>query len=224
MRTTKIFMPILLFVFLSFASLCSAGELVFKDKSSFENFIVLVIPENGQEILVPKYDNDFVVNLDDFSDNERITIGVRFFVPNEKGAESFEVIGAQTMQVDISVKVTPGLKDGATVPVFYFDSIGRRGFDQIDPIADSLTERHFERFFKSALMAEHYYLRMGTTNSSVYRRAVHLWREASYILGAQKLDWWLIGTDIERASERAFANAPERHQRTLDYKAIVNAR
>ncbi|MEP3054478.1 hypothetical protein [Ascidiaceihabitans sp.] len=206
----------LICLFLSAASV-NANRLNFSDNSGYGNFVVVWIDQSGQERLLQNYEGDFSISLEDFSVGERVSFGVKFFLPNAAGSENFEVQKASLMQVGVELVITESLKKGFTIPVFYFDCIGRCGFDQIDPIQKNIPDRLFEQYFKSALMAEHYYLRLGTTDSPAFRRSVQLWRDSSYLIGSRKFDWWRMTSEIMIASQTAFADFPEREAVTNDY-------
>lgn len=196
----------------------SGAELRFADNSTFQNFVVTAVHPNGEEHLLHKKDDLFVLDLDDYQVGDTFIFGIQFFVPNDAGSESFEVRGATRMQVNVRVTLTNSLvKTDTTIPVYYFDSIGRRGFDQIDPVPELVTDRLFEQYFKAALMAQHYYLRMRTYDSPEYRRAFKLWRDSSYTLATRKLDWWDMTIDIPRAAQSAFPETSPTRQATELY-------
>jgi len=211
---------IITLLFLVLAMPAKAAELSFEDKSTYNNFIVSLVEPNGVEHLLSKSGDGFALNLDDYSEGESLKLAILFFVPNEAGSESFEVRHATKMQVNLEISLTKSLLENDTnVPVYYFDSIGRRGFDQIDPVSQTVTDRLFEQYFKAALMAEHYYLRMGTYDSPEYRRAFKLWRDASYTLATRKLDWWEMAKDIADTARTAFPRSSTIRQSTeLYYK------
>ena len=206
------------------ASASSASTLTFQDESAYENFAVFEVLPGGELKELPRLVNEFGFKFDlaDRGIGEPINFSIRFKEPMEEGSVSIEVRNIEEMQVSLSILVTEELKRGYNIPVYYFRCIGACGFGEIDHVPSGITERHFERFFKAALMGEHYYLKLGTRNTPQSRRSVQLWRDASYYLGAHALNWWRMTSDIRSASKLSFGAESTRHQATEKYINEVN--
>ena len=207
---------------LAFLSSPASAQLVFEDRSGYQNFQVrLEKPRNGVS-LQSRTPDRYEFDVSRAKPGALLKFVVTYQVPMEEGSTSFDVTKPEVMAVDVVIAVTESFKDGYVIPVYYFDCIGACGFGQIDPINDAIVDRVFERYFKASQMAQHYFLRMNTKNTGVYRRSVQLWRDASYQLGAHTFDWWRMSGSIVWASAEAFVNDPSRHRATERYFKEVN--
>lgn len=200
-----------------------AQTVVFEDRSAFENFFVVMVDADGRELTAIETDRGQEVDLSSFPPGELVTLGVRFLVPEEEGSVSFFIQDAKIMQIDILLEVPEG---GAArelmIPVYYFESIGRQGFKQIERRAQNILENSFEKFFKAAQMAQHYRLRLGTTNSELFRTSLKLWRDANIELSEALPDWWRMHVEIVYSSESSFGRDSVFHQETISLFEEIN--
>lgn len=225
------------FAFAIFLAACFSGtavyshDLIFEDKSGYQNFSVFVLSSGNQLVSVPRIgrSSNHIFDLDAYEVGDKIEFSIRFEKPEEQGSHSedgsfrFQVRNVQRMQVSLKIKASQALLDeGFRIPVFYFDCIGGCGFSEIDPIPIGIAERIFERFFKAALMAEHYRLRLGNRNNPSSRRAVQLWRDGSVALGEHQFDWWCMTRDILVASVSAYGAESSRNRATEKYFSAAN--
>jgi len=211
-----------IFSFLTFCSTANGQTLTFSDQSGFGNYVVFQYNDDSQENLLHQIEGEFVANLNEYEPGEEVLFGVLFRTPNVLGsADLVPIRELGKMQIDILVRVPKNRDSDLRIPVYYLTAIGAAGFRELRRLPLNSTEASFEKFFKGALMAEHYRQTLEGQSTSDFRKAVDFWLEGSQQVSKYAKGWWRMDSSFVSASELAHGPGTRAHQKRVDrWKAI----
>lgn len=192
-----------------------AGEMLFVDKTPYNNFSVRQINPGGSRT------NAFFAGADQFFATEGWKqLELRKFVLDFTIPDSadFKIEDAVPFTLTMDVLATPDIiENGFTVPVYFASCKASCGFAEIEQFSRSNVDEIFRSYFMAAQLAQYYRVTYPDEKSAQGKRAVRIWRDAAYSLCLLGEGWFLFPQELIDASEHFFERGSQGHSATISY-------
>ncbi|MEM7441034.1 MAG: hypothetical protein AAF393_15665 [Pseudomonadota bacterium] len=192
-----------------------SGEIIFSDKTPFNNFTVRQINPDDTRT------NAFFAGADQFfategwKNLELRKFVLDFTIPT---TDEFKIEDAKPFSLSLDVLATDSMiESGFNIPVHFITCKASCGFKDLEGFSRQKPEEIFASYFMAAQLAIYYRVTYPDQKSAQGKRAVRIWRDAAYSLCLLGEGWFLFPQELIDASEHFFETGSKAHTATISY-------